>query len=95
MTAPAVDTDRLALVIDEILHQHPAAGLAVAVVGPDGLRFFRAVGVSGALLIAGGGFVSGAMAARSAAVGAVAALANLSFSSGELTKIDAILAQPA
>jgi len=46
MTAPAVDTDRLALVIDEILHQHPAAGLAVAVVGPDGLRFFRAVGVS-------------------------------------------------
>jgi CubicO group peptidase (beta-lactamase class C family) len=44
--AARLDDARLAAVIAEVLHRHPAGGLAVAVVGRDGLGFFEGSGVA-------------------------------------------------
>ena len=46
MVAASVDEPRLALVVREILHRHPAGGLAAGVVGPHGLEFFHGFGVA-------------------------------------------------
>lgn len=46
MAATSLDRVRLAAVIAEVLHRHPAGGLAVGVVGRDGLRFFEGFGLA-------------------------------------------------
>jgi CubicO group peptidase (beta-lactamase class C family) len=46
MPARSLDTARLAAVIAEVLHRHPAGGLAVGVVGRGGLEFFEGFGVA-------------------------------------------------
>lgn len=48
MVARSLDDARLALVIDETLHRHPAGGLAAGVAGPGGLAFFRGSGTADA-----------------------------------------------
>jgi CubicO group peptidase (beta-lactamase class C family) len=46
MAARSLDEARLATVIAEVLHRHPAGGLAVGVVGRGGPEFFRGFGVA-------------------------------------------------
>ncbi len=46
MVATSVEETRLVLVIGEVLHRHPAGGLAAGVAGPGGLEFFRGSGVA-------------------------------------------------
>ena len=46
MAARSPDAARLAAVIAEVLHRHPAGGLAVGVVGRGGLEFFEGFGVA-------------------------------------------------
>ena len=46
MAGPPIEETRLALTIGEILHTHPAGGLATAVVSPAGLEFFLGSGVA-------------------------------------------------
>lgn len=46
MATRPLDDARLATVIGEVLHRHPAGGLAVGVVGPGGLEFFSGSGVA-------------------------------------------------
>jgi len=46
MAARTLDRARLATVIGEVLHRHPAGGLAAGVVGRDGLEFFEGFGVA-------------------------------------------------
>jgi hypothetical protein len=48
MAARSLDEARLAAVIAEVLHRHPAGGLAVGVVGRDGPEFFEGFGVADA-----------------------------------------------
>jgi len=46
MAARSLDEARLAAVIAEVLHRHPAGGLAAGVVGREGLEFFEGFGVA-------------------------------------------------
>jgi CubicO group peptidase (beta-lactamase class C family) len=46
MATRPLDEARLAVVIAEVLHRHPAGGLAVGVAGPGGLEFFSGSGVA-------------------------------------------------
>jgi CubicO group peptidase (beta-lactamase class C family) len=46
MATRSLDEARLATVIAEVLHRHPAGGLAVGVVRHDGLEFFTGFGVA-------------------------------------------------
>ena len=46
MVATSIEDKRLALTIGEVLHNHPAGGLATAVVSPAGLEFFQGAGVA-------------------------------------------------
>jgi CubicO group peptidase (beta-lactamase class C family) len=48
MAGRSLDEARLAAVIAGVLHRHPAGGLAVGVVGRDGLEFFEGSGVADA-----------------------------------------------
>jgi len=48
MATRSLDGARFGALIGEVLHRHPAGGLAVGVVGREGLRFFDGFGIADA-----------------------------------------------